>query len=67
MMHAHTATQGHRYQYGETEVMAMESGVVVVVQEIDPSQPYPLTRKWTVKASWLQPLPLRYLHGGVPE
>lgn len=64
--HAHTASQGHRYQYGTLEVLAMQSGHVVIVRPINPAEPYPLGAPITVKASWLQPLAMRYFHGEVP-
>jgi hypothetical protein len=64
--HAAKAVQGHRYRYGNTEVMAMQSGVVVEVREIDQLDVCPLGARHTVKASWLQPVPMRYFHGEVP-
>lgn len=67
MLHAHTAHQGHRYRYGTKDVLAMQSGVVVVVRPINEAEPYPLGEQITVKASWLQPLPMRYFHGAIPE
>ena len=65
--HAHHATQGHRYRLGDREVLSMESGLVVAVREIDHTEPYPLSKPIIVKASWLQPLPMAYFHGQVPE
>ena len=65
--HAHHATQGHRYRLGDREVLSMESGHVVVVREINHADPYPLGSPITVKASWLQPMPMVYFHGQVPE
>ena len=66
MMHAHTAKQGHRYRLGDRSVLAMESGIVVIVREIDHKEPYPLGKEITVKASWLQPEPMVYHGGEVP-
>ena len=66
MTHSAKAQQGHRYQYGDKDVLAMESGLVVEVREIDPKEPW-LGRSWTVKASWLQPQPMRYFHGELPK
>ena len=65
MMHAATADQGHRYRYGDQSVIAMQSGIVVQVRVLDLSEPYPLGPPITVKASWLQPEPMKYFHGGV--
>lgn len=67
MIHAHTVSQGHRYQYGTREVLAMQSGHVVIVRPINMREPYPLGEQITVKASWLQPLPMRYFFGAVPS
>lgn len=67
MIHAHTASQGHRYQYGTREVIAMQSGHVVVVRPINMGEPYPLGAPLTVKASWLQPLPMKYFHMEIPS
>lgn len=65
MMHAAIAHQGHRYALGEKSVIAMQSGVVVQVRELDLSEPYPLGAPITVKASWLKPEPMKYFHGQV--
>lgn len=67
MIHAAYARQGHRYQLGDREVLAMESGVVVSVRAIEAGEPYPLGKPIVVKASWLQPLPMRFCHGDVPN
>ncbi len=66
MTHAHKAQQGHRYMYGDKPVMAMQSGIVIEVREIDMREPYPLVRPMVVKASWLKPAPMKYFHGQVP-
>lgn len=67
MIHAQTAQQGHKYQLGDKPVLAMQSGLVVEVREIDHAEPYPLGRAITVKASWLQPLPMVYHGGEIPK
>lgn len=64
--HAAKAKQGHRYRLGDRSVLAMESGIVVIVREIDHKEPYPLGKEITVKASWLQPEPMSYFHGEIP-
>lgn len=65
MTHAATAHQGHRYKLGHKSVIAMQSGIVVQVRELDLAEPYPLGAPITVKASWLQPEPMKYFHGQV--
>lgn len=65
-MHAAVAIQGHKYELGDSEVIAMQSGVVVTVREIDRREAYPLGPAITVKASWLKPLPMRYFGNEVP-
>jgi hypothetical protein len=65
MTHAAFASQGHRYRLGDKSVIAMQSGLVVQVRELNLSEPYPLGAPITVKASWLQPEPMKYFHGQV--
>lgn len=67
MTHCSIARQGHKYQFGDKQVIAMESGVVVQVRPLDHTEPYPLGSAMTVKASWLQPLPMKYFHGETPK
>lgn len=67
MIHAAIAKQGHKYLYGDQEVIAMDSGVVVQVRPIDHTEPYPLGAAITVKASWLQPLAMKYHGNEVPQ
>jgi hypothetical protein len=67
MNHTQTAQQGHRYTLGDRSVIAMQSGVVVQVREIDQSEAYPLGAAITVKASWLKPERMVYFHGEVPS
>lgn len=64
--HTHSAQQGHRYSLGNRDVIAMQSGVVVEVRELNKAEAYPLGKSITVKASWLVPQPMRYFHGEVP-
>jgi len=66
MNHIDKTQQGHRYTLGERSVIAMQSGVVVEVREIDQSEAYPLGAAITVKASWLKPERMVYFHGEVP-
>lgn len=64
--HAAFAQQGHRYKLGERSVLAMQSGVVIEVRELDHREAYPLGKPITVKASWLKAEPMRYFHGDIP-
>lgn len=66
MIHAATAKQGRKYKFGDKEVISMGPGVVVRVRPIDHSEPYPLGEDITVKASWLQPLAMKYHGGEIP-
>ena len=65
-IHAAIARQGHRYKYGDLNVIALQHGHVVEAIEIDPSNPSGMGRKHTVKASWLTPQPMVYFHGEIP-
>ena len=67
MTHIFEAKQGHKYKYGTIEVIAMHSGSVVEVRPILKDQAYPLGGSIVVKASWLQPLPMSYFHGEIPN
>jgi hypothetical protein len=66
MIHCQTAKQGHVYRLGEQEVISMENGIVVRVRELNRAEAYPLGKEMTVKASWLQPLPMVYFAGETP-
>lgn len=66
MIHCQTAKQGYLYKLGEQEVISMENGIVVRVRELNRTEAYPLGKEMTVKASWLQPLPMQYFHNEVP-
>lgn len=59
------AQQGHRYRLGERSVLAMKSGEVIEVREIN-DEAYPLGRAVTVKAEWLKAEPMKYFHGQTP-
>jgi len=65
--HTAYAKQGHRYAMGDRQVIAMQSGPVITVRPIDQAEPYPLGAAVTVKASWLQPVAMRYFHGETPK
>lgn len=65
MIHAHKATQGHRYALGDRQVLSMSTGHVVEVREINPAEPW-LGKPESVKASWLQPVPMKYFGGLIP-
>lgn len=63
---AERAQQGHRYRLGDADVLALESGPVVMVGVIDPDAPWFLER-YAVPAEMLEALPMRYFHGQVPK
>lgn len=65
-IHAAYARQGHRYAYGPRDVLPMQSGHVVEVRTIDANEPW-LGQPFTVKASWLQPVGMRYFMGEIPK
>ncbi len=62
-----TALQGHRYLLGDKSVIAMQSGEVIRVRELDQSEPYPLGPAKEVHAAWLKPEPMKYFKGEVPR
>jgi hypothetical protein len=61
--HTANAKQGSLYRLGDQEVISMETGYIVRVRELNRTDPYPLGKELTVKASWLIPLPMNYFHG----
>lgn len=61
------AKQGHRYQWGRIEVMAMENGAFPVVHKITPGALWPLSYIGRVDAQSLKPLPMAYFHGETPK
>jgi hypothetical protein len=65
--HAARAKQGHTYKLGDRKVIAMESGPVVMVRELDYNEVYPIGKQILVKASWLVPVAMKYFHGEVPK
>lgn len=65
--------QGHRYQHGVREVIALQSRTAdelaadstVRVQSIDPRHPSGVGRPFNTCARYLTPLPMRYFGGQV--
>lgn len=62
-----TATQGHLYLHGEAKVIALESGASPEVRQIDTEAPLCMGPKYTVRAEWLTPAPMKYFRGEVPK
>ncbi|SFB74432.1 hypothetical protein SAMN05216344_102192 [Polaromonas sp. OV174] len=60
-----TAHQGHRYQLGIVDVLALSSGPRPRVARIDLTQPWPLGRPFHVNAEQLKLQPMRYFGGEV--
>ena len=58
------AQQGHAYEYEGVRVLAMESGTRIDVAIIH--DPW-LGQRMTVDAKDLEPLPMAYFHGQVPQ
>lgn len=63
------ALQGHTYRHRFTgrKLMAMSTGEAVEAYEMDESRPWPLTRRMLVDAWHLEPLPMTYFGGAVPQ
>jgi len=61
------AKQGHTYLLSGIKVLAIESGEVVRVCEIDDTKQWPLLDAITANASDLVPLPMTYFHGDTPK
>lgn len=63
------AFQSHKYSLigCALPVMALESGRMVEVAEIDLDAPWPLTKRHRVHASLLEPMGMRYHGGEVPK
>lgn len=57
------ASQGHRYQFKNHEVLALASGERVLVARICHSRAWPLAETFVADAIELVPLPMRYFHG----
>lgn len=58
--------QGHKYRLGSKTVIAMDSGVRVMVGEILEGVYWPLGASFEVSAGDLVPLPMKYFGGEVP-
>lgn len=61
------AKQGHTYMLNGVKVLAIESGDVVKVCEIDEQKQWPLLEAATVNSDQLTPLPMTYFHGDTPK
>lgn len=61
------AKQVHTYLLSGVKVLAIESGSVVKVCEIDDTKQWPLLDAITANASDLVPLPMTYFHGYTPK
>lgn len=60
--------QGHLYQHGIRQVIALQSGEERVrVQAIDTGHPSGVGRPFITHAVYLVPLPMKYLHGATYE
>jgi hypothetical protein len=60
------AQQGHLYRWRGVDVIALETGSLVDVREIDPDAPLWIGRKEEAIADALTPLPMKYFHGQIP-
>ena len=58
------AQQGHAYEYEGVRVLAMESGTEVEVAVIHDQW---LGEKFVARVEDLEPLPMAYFHGQVPQ
>lgn len=61
------AKQGHIYKLQTLKVMAMESGKTPLVMVLDERQVWPLRAFGHVNADSLEPLPMLYFGGEVPQ
>ncbi len=63
------ALQGHTYRHRFTgrKLMAMSTGGTVEAYEMDESRPWPLAEKTWAHAEHLEPLPMTYFGGAVPQ
>ena len=59
------AKQGHRYQYGQVDVIALESGPTVKVGILSRGEPWFVGQE-RVSAERLLPVPMKYYGGEVP-
>lgn len=60
------ARQGHRYEHDGAHVLALASGDLVPVGQLEPGQPWFVSR-YVVRADALKPLPMNYFGGEVPR
>jgi hypothetical protein len=61
------AKQGHRYAWNGLEVLAMESGPYPECQQLTGDYGWPLRPLGRIDAEKLQPLPMAYFSGQVPQ
>ena len=61
------AIQGHIYKLAHYTVMAMDSGETPNVMIVDHNSPWPLRRFGRVNVESLEPLPMVYFGGEVPQ
>lgn len=59
------AIKSHAYLLGETKVLALDDGPLPRVMEVCEDEPWWQPKPFVVRAEMLEPLPLRYLHGGM--
>jgi hypothetical protein len=60
------AKQGHRYLFDGTPVIALASGERVRVLAFDPKAPW-LYSVLLAHANQLEPQPMKYFHGQIPQ
>lgn len=60
------AQQGHRYEHNGAHVLALASGDLVPVGQLEAGQPWFVSR-YVVRADALKPLPMNYFHGATPR
>jgi hypothetical protein len=61
------AKQGHKYAWNGLEVLAMESGPYPECQQITGAYGWPLRALGRIDAELLEPLPMAYFSGQVPQ
>lgn len=64
---AEAMQQGHLYQHGANQVLALESGPKGKVMRVLKDAPWCLQGSYQTQAKWLTPLPMRYFHGATPK
>lgn len=62
-----TAEQGHIYSHGKARVVALESGEIIKVRELDPDGPLGFGQAYMVNAKFLEPLGMKYFGGQIPN